>query len=78
MDAEQSCLELDACRLLRNRIAHHSPIYRRDLRADHQRIVRLLGYVSWDYAGWVQAHDRVPGVLAARRDLGNAGRAAGF
>jgi hypothetical protein len=71
-------LELDACRLLRNRIAHHSPIYRRDLRADHARILRLLGYVSWDYAGWARAHDRVPAVLAARRDIGSGALAAGF
>lgn len=70
--------ELDACRLLRNRIAHHSPIYKRDLDADHARILRLLGYVSWDYADWVEAHDRVPAVLAARRDIGNGALAAGF
>jgi hypothetical protein len=65
-------------RILRNRIAHHSPIYRRDLSADHARILRLLGYVSWDYAGWVLAHDRVPLVLAARRDVGDGALAAGF
>jgi hypothetical protein len=71
-------LELDACRRLRNRIAHHEPIYARDLGADHARILRLLGYVSWDYAGWVRAHDRVPAVLAARRDIGSGALAAGF
>jgi hypothetical protein len=52
--------------------------YRRDLGADHARILRLLGYVSWEYSGWVQAHDRVPAVLAARRDIGSGASAAGF
>jgi hypothetical protein len=70
--------ELDTCRRLRNRIAHHEPIYRRDLKADHARILRLLGYVSWDYAAWVQAHDRVPVVLASRRDVASGALAAGF
>jgi hypothetical protein len=71
-------LELDTCRRLRNRIAHHEPIYRRDLGADHARILRLLGYVSWEYSDWVQARDRVPAVLAARRDIGSGTRAASF
>jgi hypothetical protein len=31
-----------------------------------------------DYAGWVRAHDRVPAVLAARRDIGSGALAAGF
>jgi hypothetical protein len=69
---------VETCRLLRNRIAHHSPIYRRDLGFDHARILRLLGYVSWEYSGWVRAHDRVPSVLAARRDIGSGASAAGF
>jgi hypothetical protein len=58
--------------------ASHEPIYARDLGADHARILRLLGYVSWDYAGWVRAHDQVPAVLAARRDIGSGALAAGF
>jgi hypothetical protein len=65
-------LELDACRRLRNRIAHHEPIYKRDLGADHARILRLLGYLSLDYAAWVQAYDKVPAVLAARLEALNA------
>jgi hypothetical protein len=71
-------LELDATRRLRNRIAHHEPIYRRDLRADHARILRLLEYVSWDYKTWVQEHDRVPAVLTARQDLSRGADIAGF
>jgi hypothetical protein len=71
-------LELDACRLLRNRIAHYGPIYKRDLDADHARILRLLGYLSWDYAAWVQAHERIPSVLAIREDIGREASAAGF
>jgi hypothetical protein len=42
------------------------------------RVLRLLGYISWDHADWVQAHDRVPLVLAARLGIGNGTLAAGF
>jgi hypothetical protein len=71
-------LELDASRRLRNRIAHHEPIHKRDLSADHARIMRLLGYVSWDYATWVQAHDRVREVLAARQEISGKDHVIGY
>jgi hypothetical protein len=61
--------EFDEVRRLRNRIAHHEPIYRRDLVTDHLRIMRLLSYISPEYAAWVRRHDRVPEVLACRVDV---------
>ena len=61
--------ELDDGRRLRNRIAHHEPIYGRDLVKDHERTLRLLTHISADYAAWVRGHDRVPDVLAARDDV---------
>lgn len=61
--------EFDGVRRLRNRIAHHEPIHRRDLVADHERIVRLLGYISPEYMAWVLLNDRVPEVLACRADI---------
>jgi hypothetical protein len=61
--------EFDEVRRLRNRIAHHEPIHRRDLVADHERILRLLGYISPEYAAWVRLNDRVPEVLACRADV---------
>lgn len=61
--------ELNETRKLRNRIAHHEPIHRRNLAADHERILRLLGYISAHYATWVSLHDRVPLVIACREGV---------
>jgi hypothetical protein len=61
--------EFDEVRRLRNRIAHHEPVHRRDLAADHEQVIRLLGYISPEYAAWVRLHDRVPEVLACRVDV---------
>jgi len=61
--------EFDDVRRLRNRIAHHEAIHRHDLAADHERILRLLGYISPEYAAWVRLHDRVPEVLACQADV---------
>jgi hypothetical protein len=58
--------KLELLRLFRNRIAHHEPIYRRHLLADHKTIFRLTGWISPDYAGWVRGQDKVPDVLARR------------
>jgi hypothetical protein len=58
--------EFDHVRSFRNRIAHHEPIYRRHLAADHETILRLLGYISPKYATWVSRHDRVPEMLSNR------------
>jgi hypothetical protein len=61
--------EFDETRRLRNHIAHHQPIHRRDLVGDHQRIMRLLGYISPAYTQWVQERDRSLEVLATRADV---------
>jgi hypothetical protein len=44
---------------LRNRIAHHEPIFRRDHAADHCLILTLLGWISDDAAAWVEENGRV-------------------
>jgi hypothetical protein len=44
---------------LRNRIAHHEPILRRDHAADHCLILTLLGWISDDAAAWVEENGRV-------------------
>lgn len=56
--------QLDRLRTLRNRIAHHEPIFFRNLHADYDRIVRLLKMMSPETARWMQHHSRVPSVLA--------------
>jgi hypothetical protein len=57
---------LEAMRLLRNRVAHYEPIHHRDLAADHQKIYRLLGYIEPAAVAWLRTFDRVPDLLARR------------
>ncbi|MGW8766464.1 hypothetical protein ACWGN5_28650 [Streptomyces sp. NPDC055815] len=54
--------------LLRNRIMHHEPIHHRDLREDHAKLYRIMGYVNQDLAKEIRSMDRFPAVLAAKRD----------
>ena len=56
--------QLDRLRTLRNRIAHHEPIFFRNLHADYDRIGRLLKMMSPETARWMQHHSRVPSTLA--------------
>ena len=56
---------LDALRALRNRIAHHEPIFARPLRADHDRILEVTGWISPDVRAWIERHSRVPTLLDA-------------
>jgi hypothetical protein len=63
--------KLELLRLLRNRIAHNEPIYRRHLAADHGTIFRLTEWISPTYADWVRGQDRAPEVLARRPGTGS-------
>ena len=54
---------------LRNRIMHHEPIHHRDLRADHRKVYRILGYLSPELAAVATGLDRVPDVLRRRVDV---------
>ncbi|MEV4325667.1 hypothetical protein ACIBI0_36625 [Microbispora rosea] len=58
--------KLDHLRVLRNKIAHHCPIYHRHLQADHQTILQCLGYIDAGLATWIDRYSRVPSVLASR------------
>lgn len=48
--------DLEHVRLLRNRIAHHEPIFTRNLPDDLQRIYRLIGLRSQEATAWVMLH----------------------
>ncbi|MGQ0824577.1 MAG: hypothetical protein ACT4OX_06035 [Actinomycetota bacterium] len=61
--------KLDRLRTLRNRVAHHEPIFQRDLRADVDRILDVLGMLSPDHADWVRHHSRADVVLRTRPDV---------
>ena len=56
--------QLNDLRRLRNRIAHHEPILHRNLQADHEAILRVLGMLSPGMEAWVRHHSRVLDVLA--------------
>jgi len=51
---------------LRNRIAHHEPIHRRDLGADYQACLFVLGAIDPQVRDWVARRSRVPGLLESR------------
>lgn len=55
---------LNAIRFLRNRIMHHEPIVQRDLGQEHERIMRLIGWICSDTAAWVRANSRFEQVMA--------------
>ncbi len=51
---------------LRNRIAHHEPIHKRDLSRDHEQLLELVGWMCSDTQAWIAANSRTPQVIAAR------------
>ena len=62
---KQARSPLDCLRTLRNRIAHHEPIFARDLSEDHQRILDVTGWISPRVRTWIEGHSRVPTLLDA-------------
>ena len=61
----QAYQPLNSLRKLRNRIAHHEPIFARALLEDHQRILEVTGWISPGARTWIERHSRVPLLLAA-------------
>ena len=55
--------QLERLRTLRNRIAHHEPILKRDLDGDHQALLKVLAMLSPEMSHWVRHHSRLPQVL---------------
>lgn len=58
--------QVDHLRVFRNKIAHHGPIHHRHLLADHDAIVKCLGFIDHGLAAMVERHSRVGQVLARR------------
>lgn len=59
---------LNVLRILRNRVAHHEPIFARDLTADHERILDVAGWISPAVRTWIEHHSLAPAVIEAARD----------
>lgn len=58
--------DLEQVRQLRNRIAHHEPIFARDLREDLGTIARLVGMRCTHTERWMSRHQRVSILLRQR------------
>lgn len=58
--------ELDHLRVLRNRIAHHEPVYLRDLFADYAKLLDVSGRISPALRRHVQSVSRITRVLHNR------------
>lgn len=61
---------LNELRILRNRIAHHEPIFARNLPAYHAQILEVMGWISPGVRTWVAHHSRLPALLELPRDAG--------
>lgn len=60
--------DLERIRKLRNRIAHHEPIFQRNLKLDYDLIIKLICYRCADTAAWVQNWQSVDLVLKQKTD----------
>lgn len=58
--------ELAHIRALRNRIAHHEPIFERDLATDFKRISELIALRCPITAEWMTQNQQAPALIAAR------------
>lgn len=54
----------NALRRFRNRIAHHEPIFARNLGRTHNEIIKSIGWMCADTSRWAAHHSRVPETLA--------------
>lgn len=54
---------LSPLRTLRNRIAHHEPIFARHLVDDYTNIVKIIGWINADKARWIEYHNVVTDTL---------------
>jgi len=59
--------ELEQIRFLRNRIAHHEPIFARNLNDDLQKIVALIASRSQETADWMMQNQQASAILQEPR-----------
>lgn len=58
--------DLECVRLLRNRIAHHEPVFRRNLPDDYQKITNLVGFRCQTTLAWLQGNQIATALIAAK------------
>lgn len=59
---------MDRLRTLRNRVAHHEPIFRRRLSDDNERLLALVGSLTSPTRLWLEHHSSVPTSLSTPPD----------
>lgn len=60
--------KLDDIRVLRNRIAHHEPIYRSPLPALYEDLLEIAGMVHPDAREYIETYSRAAEVIGQQRD----------
>ena len=60
---KQAHAALDRLRTLRNRIAHHEPIFAREHTVDYDLILEVTGWISPTARQWLDHHNRVHALL---------------
>lgn len=58
--------DLEHIRMLRNRIAHHEPIFKRNLEDDFQRIASLIEYKCKVTCNWMQNNQQASFMIAEK------------
>lgn len=55
---------LDYLRTLRNRIAHHEPIFQRHLATDYRQILTVTGWMCANTRDWIAHNSRIEHILS--------------
>lgn len=58
--------DLEQIRGLRNRIAHHEPIFSRSLMDDYQKILALIRFRCGSTASWLEENQKATAVIAEK------------
>jgi hypothetical protein len=53
-------------RRLRNRVAHHEPIFQRHLAKDYENLIQVINWICPETALWIDQHNTVQDVLRTR------------
>jgi hypothetical protein len=57
---------MNALRRFRNRIAHHEPIFQKDLKLMHDETIEAIHWLCPITAAWARSNSRVPAVIPAQ------------
>ena len=57
---------MEALRTVRNRIAHHEPIFGRNLMGDFQKIHELIAFRCPTRMAWMLSHQQAQALITAR------------